>query len=438
MRRKNIFYIFIIIFTVIISTYMLFYSFLPKNISIIKNSNSIISVPIPLKLYVKNTSDDYTKALKINGDKITDKIAQLETNKKISVFSNEIGEYLLEIKLFKFLPLKTVKVNVIPEVEVYPGGQAIGVLLKSEGIMVVDISSVKGEDGRNYYPGKKAGIEVGDKILEVNGKKINDKFELLNYIQNYNKGKKLTFKIEKKNKNIKYVSLEAVKNYCGDYMVGLYIDDGVAGVGTLSFYTKATKEYAALGHIITESKAGTKIDIRTGHIVEANISGISGSKNGYPGEKLGSFFQTKNIIGNITKNNEFGIYGQLIEEPSIKNNFFDEPLDVALRSSVELGPAKMYTVIKGNEIEEFDVNIERIYYQHSPAAKSMVIKITDPELNNLTGGIVQGMSGSPLVQNNMLIGAVTHVFINNPQKGYGVFAEWMLKNLNENNLKKIS
>ena len=433
MIGKKVLYIFIIIVTAIISCYLLIYSFLPTNISIVKDNKSNITIPIPFKLYVKNANMEYENVIHLNGNKITDKFAELDPSQTITVFSDELGEFLLEIKLFGFLPLKTLKVNVIPEIKVYPGGQAIGVLLKSKGIMVVGCSYVENENGQRYYPGENAGIEIGDKILEVDGREINDKYKLLDHIQKYKGNKDITFKIQKKNGRTKIIKLSPIKNKYGNYMIGLYIDDGVAGVGTLSFYDSQSKEYAALGHLITESTAGMKVDVRTGHIVEANISGISGGREGLPGEKLGTFFQTQNILGNIETNNDFGIYGKLIKKPEIKNNFFDKALPVAVRSSVEIGPAQMYTVVEGNRIEEFDVYIEKIYHQHVPASKSMVIRITDPELNKLTGGIVQGMSGSPLVQNNMLIGAVTHVFINNPQRGYGVFAEWMIKNLENYN-----
>lgn len=430
MRERKIEYVIIIILIGLISFYLLIYSFLPESISIVKDNKSNLDIKIPFKLYIKSSEQKCESVLKINGNLVSKELIKYDPDKSITVSSNEIGEYFLDIKLFGFLPLKTVKVSVIPEIKVYPGGQAIGVLLKSNGIIVVESSFVEGADGHRYFPGQKAGIEVGDRIIEINGNPVNDKYKLLSYIQKYRKSNQIYLKIVKKNGDIKEINLSPVKSRNGDYMIGLYVDDGVAGVGTLTFYDESSNDYAALGHLITESTAGIEIELRTGHIVEANISGITGGVNGVPGEKLGTFFQTKDILGNIKSNNNFGIYGKLIKTPSINNSYFDKPLPVAVRSSVQSGPAHMYTVIEGDKIEEFDVYIEKVYRQHSPAAKSMIIKITDPELNKLTGGIVQGMSGSPLVQNNMLIGAVTHVFINNPQRGYGVFAEWMIKNTN--------
>jgi stage IV sporulation protein B len=209
-------------------------------------------------------------------------------------------------------------------------------------------------------------------------------------------------------------------------MIGLYVDDGVAGVGTLTFYREKTKEFGALGHLITESRSQERVNIRQGTIVEANISGINSGQKGLPGEKLGTFFQTTNVLGKVIKNNRFGIYGDLIRNPEVENKYFTKPLPIATSSHVKKGPAKIYTVINGGEIEEFNIQIERVYRQSNPSGKGMIIYITDPDLKRMTGGIVQGMSGSPIVQNEKLIGAITHVFVNDPCRGYGVFAEWMV------------
>ena len=304
--------------------------------------------------------------------------------------------------------------------------------------MVVGNSYVESSDGHKYYPAREAGIKVGDRILSINGKKVNDKIKLSSYIQKFSKeSDKLNLIILKKSGQKKKVELKPVKNRQGMYMVGLYVDDGVAGVGTLTFHREKTGLYGALGHLITESRSQTKVDIREGTIVEANISGINSGQKGLPGEKLGTFFHTKDdFLGKVLKNNKFGIFGQLSRSPNVKNNYFDEPIPIATSSHVETGPAKIYTVVNGGRIEEFDIQIERVYRQSYPADKGMVINITDSDLKRMTGGIVQGMSGSPIVQDGKLIGAVTHVFVNNPCRGYGVFAEWMI--LQTDSLKKAS
>ena len=230
--------------------------------------------------------------------------------------------------------------------------------------------------------------------------------------------------IRKQQGNIEKIQVNPVKNKDGIFMIGLYVDDGVAGVGTLTFYKPNTKEYGALGHVITESNSGIQINVRDGRIVKANISGINYGRKGIPGEKRGSFYSVQNVMGTITKNSNYGIYGKLKFIP--ENPYFQDTIPVATISQVKKGPAKIYTVVKEDKIEEYDINIDRVYRQATPDSRGLIITITDPDLKKMTGGIIQGMSGSPIIQNNKIVGAVTHVFINEPMKGYGVFAEWML------------
>ena len=192
----------------------------------------------------------------------------------------------------------------------------------------------------------------------------------------------------------------------------------------MTFYEPLTGAYGALGHVITDSYTKKPIVIRSGEIVSANISGINSGQRGLPGEKLGTFLDGNDELGMITKNCEFGIYGTLNHLP--KNIYFQEPIPVATSRQVKLGKALMYTVVEGGKIERFDIEIEHVSYQSRPASKGLIIKVVDPRLLRLTGGIVQGMSGSPIIQNGCLVGAVTHVFVNDPKKGYGVLAEWMI------------
>jgi stage IV sporulation protein B len=208
-------------------------------------------------------------------------------------------------------------------------------------------------------------------------------------------------------------------------MIGLYIDDGVTGVGTLTFYEPHSKKYGALGHMITAPNGRSKIMVEEGRIVKADISGIHQSSKGLPGEKLGTFFSNHDVIGEIEFNNRFGIYGNLINP--ISNTFFPTPIPVATALEVKEGPAKIYTVIKGGSIQEFEVTIEKVFKQYHPHEKGLIVKINDYDLLKKTGGIVQGMSGSPIVQKGKLAGAVTHVFIDDSTRGYGILAEWMIK-----------
>ncbi|MFW6021938.1 MAG: SpoIVB peptidase [Halanaerobiaceae bacterium] len=420
MKRKVGIILFITAFIFLLPYYLIFNG-LPPSFSLTQGNESIVDIPLPFNLYVEENDDEL---ITINGREVNKDFMKLNPG-PLKLKAKNVGSSSLKFKLFGLIPIKSIRVNILPEVKVYPGGQAIGVLLRSKGVMIVGNSFVEGRDGKRYYPAAESGLKTGDKILKINNQEINDKIKLASRIQELMKeNDSVDLLIQKKNGDLEEAKIKPVMNKQGLYMIGLYVDDGVAGVGTLTFSNPDSKEYGALGHEIIESNSQTRIEVREGKIIEARISGIHSGQRGLPGEKLGTFFQTENVIGNITRNNIFGIYGDLEKVP--KNPYFKRPIPVAAHNEVERGPAKIYTVVNEGEIEEFSVNIDRVYHQSYPGEKGMIISITDPELKNATGGIIQGMSGSPIVQNNKLVGAVTHVFVNEPSKGYGIFAEWML------------
>ena len=406
---------------------------IPASFSMIKGDELTVKILFPFDLYV--SGKDSTE-ITINGQVLS---SNLKLNPgEVTLKANDVGDSALNFKLFGFIPVKTMIVKVLPEINVYPGGQAIGVLLRSRGVMVVGNSFVEDSNGNRHYPAKDAGITVGDKILQINQQPINDKIKLATEIQKVveNGEKEITFLLKKSDGQQENVKLEPIKNKQGIYMIGLYVDDGVAGVGTLTFINPSNNDYGALGHEIIESNSQNRIEVREGKVLEAKISGIHSGQRGLPGEKLGTFFQTENVIGEINKNNQFGIFGTLTKIP--ENPYFKDPIPVAVNNEVERGPAKIYTVIQGGKIEEFSVNIERVYFQSSAKEKGLIINITDPKLRKITGGIIQGMSGSPIVQNGKLVGAITHVFVNEPTKGYGIFAEWMLLQTNSYNIARAN
>ena len=207
------------------------------------------------------------------------------------------------------------------------------------------------------------------------------------------------------------------------YRIGLYVRDGVVGVGTLTFWDPQTREYAALGHIIIDADTRQDIKVLSGQIVSASVQSIKPGRPGRPGEKIGVFDSDGTIRGNIIKNTGYGIFGRIDEE--ISNPLHRYSMEVGYAHQVKKGKAQIYTVINGNDIEAFDIIIEKVYPERQNG-KGMVIRVTDQRLLNVTGGIIQGMSGSPIVQNNRIVGAVTHVFLNDPQRGYGVFMDNML------------
>lgn len=347
----------------------------------------------------------------------------LESSNSFSVKGNKSGTDEMVLELAGF-PIKQVDVNVLNNIKVIPGGQSIGVKLNTLGVLVVGHHQVTTEQGKKS-PGEIAGIEVGDIITKINGIQIDKMSDVAPFVQESGKsGKPLSIMIRRNNQEIK-TDLTPLKDKNDDaYRIGLYIRDSAAGIGTMTFYHPETKKYGALGHVISDMDTKKPIIVEDGQIVRSTVTSIEKGSNGNPGEKLAKFSTDKEIIGTITKNSPFGIFGNLAKY--MKNGVMDNAIPIALSSQVKEGPAKILTVVNNDKVETFDVEIVSVVPQKFPATKGMVVKITDRKLLEKTGGIVQGMSGSPIIQNGRLIGAITHVFVNDPTSGYGVHIEWML------------
>ena len=350
------------------------------------------------------------------------------------------GESSLEVRLWDLIPVKRMLVSVIPEVRVLPGGQSIGVLLPSRGVVVIGHYPVVGPDGHISYPAREAGIQVGDVIYRINGQAINSKSQIERVIDQMGKtGGPLEISILRNSKRLTVrlkpvlVDDERLANDAeipssergAHYKLGIWVRENAAGVGTLSFYHPDSGLYCALGHVIMDTSTNRDVDVTNGMIVAAHILGIHQGTRGQPGEKIGSFSGEEDIIGTIDLNTRFGIFGRLNSFP--KNPHFPEPIPVALADEVTPGPAHLYTVLQEDTVERFDVEIQRVARQTTPQIKGLVVRIVDPRLLSVTGGIVQGMSGSPIIQNGKLVGVLTHVFVSDQTRGYGVLAEWLMR-----------
>ncbi|MDV2685158.1 SpoIVB peptidase [Alkalihalophilus lindianensis] len=344
---------------------------------------------------------------------------------EVTITGNEGGQTELSMEVAGF-PVKHIDVNVLPKIEVIPGGQSIGVKLNTEGVLVVGHHLVQTKDG-DESPGEDADILVGDMITRIDGHDIQRMSQVAEYVQAAGEEERaltITIKRDQQSFTKELTPLKAQGEH--SYRMGLYIRDSAAGVGTLTFYDPISKKYGALGHVISDVDTKKPIVVHDGQIIRSSVTAIEKGSNGDPGEKLANFSQQRDILGSIEKNSPFGIFGTLAKD-SIKNNIHDEEMPVTLSSHVKEGPAKILTVVNGEGVEEFDIEIVSSVPQKQPATKGMVIKVTDPKLLEATGGIVQGMSGSPIIQNGKLIGAVTHVFVNDPTSGYGCHIGWMLQ-----------
>lgn len=311
------------------------------------------------------------------------------------------------------------------EIRIIPGGQSIGVQLETMGVLVVGHHSIQGKQGV-LSPGQDAKVMIGDMIVEINGNPIREMNEIKTLVNKAGKqNEPLKIKLRRGNK-LHETSLQPVLDKRdNEYKIGLYIRDSAAGIGTMTFYDPDSKRYGALGHVISDMDTRKPIDMVRGTIVRSSVVDIEKGDQGTPGEKHARFSADRNILGSIIKNTPHGIFGVL--DKGIKNGKYDEPLPITRAHEVKEGPAKILTVVDDEKVEEFDIEIVSSVPQKKPDIKGMVIKITDPKLMESTGGIVQGMSGSPIIQDGKIVGAVTHVFVNDPTSGYGVHIEWMLQ-----------
>ncbi|WP_400163887.1 SpoIVB peptidase [Brevibacillus sp. TJ4] len=391
----------------------------PRELRLMEGSLEQLRVSVPVMGTLVNSNPDIVR---VNGTKARE--VSVDLSKPLSVEPSRAGEAELQVKWHN-IPLKAVKVNVLPDLRIYPGGQSIGVKLQTAGVLVVGHHLVN-TGKEKISPGEKAGIHVGDMIVKINDLYINDMSDVKKLINEAGKEKTPVQLLVVRGKEKLNLTLHPAKDQKdNEYRMGLYIRDSAAGVGTLTFYDPASKAYGALGHVISDVDTGQAIVVGDGQIVQASVTSIEKGQSGNPGEKFARFYNESEVLGNITKNTPFGIFGKMKGEP--KRSYYREPLPVALAEQVEEGPAKILTVVNGQKVEEFEIEISSVVKQHFPATKGMIIKVTDKRLLEKTGGIVQGMSGSPIIQNGKIVGAVTHVFVNDPTSGYGCFIEWMLK-----------
>lgn len=335
------------------------------------------------------------------------------------------GQANVQIKLLGYIPVKSIAVQTLPPRRVVVGGHSIGVMLQSRGIMVVGFAPIVGKNGEKLYPARDSGVEIGDLIMKVDGKRVVSENDLARIVDATDQGR-LLLDIKRQDRQLS-VSVESILcQETGRKRVGLFVRDGIAGVGTLTFWDPETRAYGALGHIILDADTRQGVDVLRGRIVSASVQALKMGHPGQPGEKIGVFNRSGSVVGSITSNNSCGIFGKTTVV--VNNPLFEYPLEVGYAHQVKPGPASIFTVVNGDQIEKFSVVIERVYPQRQNG-KGMVIKVTDPRLISLSGGIIQGMSGSPIVQDNRIVGAVTHVFLNDPRRGYGIFMDNMLSEI---------
>ena len=303
-----------------------------------------------------------------------------------------------------------------------PGGENIAIEIKADGLLVTGTYDIQTKDGI-YNPSKHNDIQRGDLIVEVNNQKVESMADLPKVFEDV---EELQYNLPMKlyRDHISYQkTLRLIKTSDnGSWKTGLLVKERILGIGTVTIYDPETNTYAALGHQFSDGDFSDILDLTSGNIYESEIIGVKKSNNGTPGEKVAEVDESKEL-GDIDKNNEYGIYGTVNELPD------KEGLEIAKQDEVSLGEAEIWTVMKGNKVEKYKIKITHLKKQDSIAPKGITFEIIDKELLKMTNGIVQGMSGSPIIQNNKIVGAVTHVLVDDVKKGYGLYIEWMLQEM---------
>lgn len=394
----------IVLILIIIYIYFCNISMFPNNIVLMQGELLEINTVFGLNL---NSSKTMQASSNLN-QKVIEKTGKLDLN----------------LNFFNLFPIKNVTVNVIPKTTVIPVGKAIGMKMYTEGVLVVGMSEIEGKK-----PYEKSGIEEGDTILEIDNKKINSTDELIECV-NSSKGAEMKIKYISDNEE-KVTNISPVQTSKNEYKLGLWVRDAAAGVGTLTFYEPSTGNFASLGHGINDVDTYDLINISNGELVTTDILDIVKGENGTPGEIRGSI-ENGTTLGNISKNTSLGVYGN-ITNVGMLNLSKSKEMEVANRSEIKTGKAEIMCELENGKIETYEIEIQKIFTENNQNNKSMLIKVTDEKLIGKTGGIIQGMSGAPIIQNGKFIGAVTHVLVNDSKTGYAVFADLMIKQMREVN-----
>lgn len=404
--KKSLLKTIIVVILIISYVYICSIISIPENIVIFEGDNLNLKIATGLSLSSRNQQTVLT-ASNIGTKKI-----------------DKEGIDKLNLNLFGGIKLKSVNVAVIPKTTVIPLGTAIGMKLYTKGVLVVGMSQINTDNNEKTKPYENSGIEQGDMILAINNKEVSNTDELIGEVNN-SSGNSIKIKYLKNNETLE-TSITPVKSK-NEYKIGLWVRDAAAGVGTLTFYEPSTNSFMALGHGISDIDTEKIVEISNGELITANIVSIKKGEKGKPGEMKGTI-DSGNKIGEISKNTNLGVYGNVTNKSYLGIDSNNE-MEVATRSEIKEGRAQIICQLDNNEKNKYNIEIEKIYTMNNEDNKSMLIKVTDEELLNKTGGIIQGMSGAPIIQNGKFVGAITNVLVNDPTQGYAIFADMMIKQM---------
>lgn len=375
-----------------------------------------VSLTFPYELFLYSNQnvvlnkDEYEKL----ANKLSTKVVATCTKDEDS----KLNEYVVNYKLFNLFDVLSLRVKVADN-SVYLGGDCLGFSLDSKGLTVVGSNYIFTKSGAvNPFVG--SGLKVGDLIQTLNGKTIST-IDEINEILAGSGGQVLPMTVLRDGKEISLTITPAKDSFSGEYKLGLWIKNNTEGIGTLTFVEDENLRFGSLGHAIYNN-GGSILQVNDGNIYRCKVLGIKKGVDGTPGEILGTFSKN-DPLGDVDKNSEYGVFGYITNKEFAEEK---QLVQVGGRAGVKPGKATIFCALNGEDIKPYEIEIIKANYQTSSNEKSMVFRVVDKELLALTGGIIQGMSGSPIMQNGKIIGAVTHVFVNDPTKGFGLYLDWML------------
>lgn len=397
----------------------------PSDLWIATGSEQEFDLGLPYSIKIE--SDDIFVSASDEDKKVPADEITIDLDENFELSSESTGTCEAQVYLFDYIPVDTIEVNVVSPKTVYVGGQVVGISLTTDGVLVLGSGEVKTKSGTVAEPVKNI-LKSGDYIVEINGEKVNEKEKLVDYIQECS-GNSITLKVNRNNEIIE-VAIKPELAEDGTYKIGAWIRDDTAGIGTLTYIDPKTGRFGALGHGITDIDTGTLLNVLTGEVYKARVMSINRGTKGDPGEIVGMMTRSENnYIGSLYMNENIGIYGDVgdVDDCVDMLDLDDDSLfEVGYSSSVHEGEIIIISECLGSR-EEYTAEIETVEHSDVKSEKAISIKITDERLLDGTGGIIQGMSGSPIIQDGKLIGAVTHVLVDDPTRGYGIFIENMIE-----------
>lgn len=399
-------------------TYFYMKMVIPDKLNIVAEEEEQFHFSMPFDVTLFSDSEEVVLG---NGSNIPSDQIHLSVNQPFSIYSENQGSYRIGLKLFGWLQLKDIQVDVVDTKYLVPCGTPVGIYLKSNGIMVIGTGDVTKKDGMIVEPAFGI-LQTGDYIEAINGKPLNSKEALVTELNTIG-ASEAVLSVRRGEENID-VKMNPIEAEDGSYKLGVWVRDDTQGIGTMT-YLDLNGQFGALGHGISDSDTGNLVQIEDGALYETEILGIEKGTFGKPGVMSGViYYGPGSTLGTIESNTDEGIFGTVNDR--FKQTASSEAIPVGYRQDVKKGTAYIRSDVSG-QVKDYEIEIQKVDYTTAHKNKGMVIKVIDPELLALTGGIVQGMSGSPIIQDGKLVGAVTHVFIQDSTRGYGIFIENMLE-----------